>query len=79
MEPGVCEIYGLPVAGVYTVDANRSPNGPKKHLSVTIDDSPGFLLGGQRAFTLRFSSGLECADGQMAWRENQQAYTACLP
>jgi len=81
MDPGVCEIYGVPILGVYTVDVNRRPDRPKKRLLVTFDSEQdtGFVIGGERVSVLRLSEGAQCKDGQIVRFFSQPAYTACLP
>lgn len=81
MNPGVCEIYGVPILGVYRVDVNQRPDKPKKRLSVTFDTAQdtGFLIGGERVSVLRLSGGAQCKDGQIVQFFSHKAYSACLP
>jgi hypothetical protein len=42
MDPLVCEIYGLPLQGTYTMDIYRHSSGPKRRIAVTFDTACGF-------------------------------------
>jgi hypothetical protein len=51
MDPGACEIYGLPL-GTYLVDISRHPNGSKKRITLRDEESgPGFFVDSKPCLT----------------------------
>jgi uncharacterized protein (TIGR03437 family) len=73
MNPKTCQIVGLPRAATYEVEVPVYSNNT---LNVVFDGSAGFLIGGQRYYTLRMSHSGGCnASDQFA---GQAAYSVCF-
>lgn len=80
IDPSVCEVFGLPSEGTYSMTVRRRPNGRNVALRLTFDDNTAeFTINGRRASTLRLAlTGCSARDDGEIQFLGRAVYTLCL-